>query len=113
MIKRKNLTTGTEYSNSLAEKGFVGSRIEGDNRVSTIKIDVPVELTSSDTCTPCGPLFSSITYKVSVNKDLSPTEYTVALVKAKAYIDQEITALGLEDLAAGPIEWDINDIANA
>jgi hypothetical protein len=109
MIKRENLTTGTKYSNSLGETAFVGSRIEGKQRVTTFKVDVPYE----DTIT--GEDFSiSCTLKMSVPVKAFPADYAVAIEKANAYFVAEITnAADRLALAAGAIEWVIDDIPNA
>lgn len=109
MIKRKNLETGTQYSNSLGESAFVGSRVEGKHRVTTMKVDVPYE----DAIT--GEVFTvSQTTKVAVPLNALPADYAVAHEKANAYILQELPALGTADRAAfvaGAIEWTIEDIA--
>lgn len=107
MIKRENLQTGTKYSNSLGEEGFVGSRIEGKQRVTTLKISVPYE----DAIT--GENFSaSYTVKVSVPKDALPGDYATALEKCNSYVAAELPlAAQRAALAAGAIEWTIDDLA--
>lgn len=107
MIKRKNLETGTQYSNSLGEKGFVGSRIEGTNRVTTIAIDVPYE----DAIT--GDVFYvKETRKISVPVDSLPADYATAQEKCNSYFVAELPlAADRASMAAGAIEWTIDDIA--
>ena len=106
MIKRENLTTGTKYSNSLGESAFVGSRIEGKQRVTTIKVDAPYE----DAIT--GEIFAvSYTTKVSVPVNSLPADYAVALEKTAEYLTAELPdAAARAALAAGAIEWTIEDI---
>lgn len=106
MIKRENLTTGTKYSNSLGDSAFVGSRIEGSQRVTTVKFDVPYE----DAIT--GENFlASQTVKVSVPVNSLPADYATALEKCASYVAQELPdAAARAALAAGAIEWTIEDI---
>lgn len=106
MIKRENLTTGTKYSNSLGENAFVGSRVEGKQRVTTIKVDVPYEdaITGED-------FTVSYTVKLSVPTKALPADYAVALEKCASYISAELPdAAARAALAAGAIEWTIEDI---
>lgn len=107
MIKRENLTTGTRYSNSLGEKGFVGSRVEGNNRVTTMVIDVPYE----DAIT--GEVFYvSETRKVSVPTSALPADYAVANERCNSYFAAELPlAADRAAMAAGAIEWTIDDLA--
>lgn len=112
MIKRKSLQTGTHYSNSVGETAFVGSRLEGALRVSTFKIDIPIQ-DITDTCAPCGAQYASMTVKTAVPDSLSPTDYTAAMTLALNYIKAEIIGDDVTkvlDLAAGPIEWTIEDL---
>jgi hypothetical protein len=109
MIKRENLTTGTKYSNPLGESAFVGSRIEGKQRVTTMKIDVPYEdaITGED-------FITSYTVKLSVPVNALPGDYATAMEKAASYISAELPdATSRASLASGAIEWTIDDIANA
>lgn len=109
MIKRENLVTGTKYSNSLGEKAFVGSRIEGDNRVTTIVVDVPYEDAITGVVS-----YVRETRKISVPVDSLPADYAVAQEKCNSYMAQELpSAATRADMAAGAIEWTIEDIANA
>lgn len=106
MIKRENLTTGTRYSNSMGESAFVGSRIEGKQRVTTVKIDVPYEdaITGED-------FSASYTVKLSVPTNALPADYATAVEKAAEYIAAELPdAAARAALAAGAIEWSIDDI---
>lgn len=108
MIKRENLTTGTKYSNALGESAFVGSRVEGKQRVTTIKIDVPYEdaITGED-------FIVSQTVKLSVPVNALPGDYSTAVEKTASYIAAELPdAASRAALAAGAIEWGIDDIAN-
>lgn len=108
MIKRQNLTTGTKYSNSLGESAFVGSRVEGKQRVTTVKIDVPYEdaITGED-------FLASMTLKLAVPVSSLPGDYATAVEKCNSYIAAEFpTAAERAALAAGAIEWTIDDIAN-
>jgi len=106
MIKRKNLTSGTEYSNSMGDKAFVGSRIEGTQRVTTIVMEVPYE----DAIT--GEIFMvKDTRKVSVPVNSLPADYAVAQEKANSYQAQELPdSTARAAMAAGAIEWTIEDI---
>lgn len=108
MIKRENQPTGTKYSNALGESAFIGSRVEGKQRVTTLKVDVPYE----DAIT--GENFAvSVTVKYSVPVNSLPADYTVAHEKCVAYLAQELpTAAARAAMAAGAIEWTIEDIAN-
>lgn len=111
MIKRENLTSGTKYSNALGEKGFVGSRIEGSQRVTTMAIDVPYE----DATT--GEIFYvKETRKSSVPVNALPADYATAHEKCNSYMEAELPAAagGVTSraaFAAGAIEWTIDDIA--
>jgi hypothetical protein len=107
MIKRENLTTGTKYSNALGESAFVGSRLEGKQRVTTMKIDVPYE----DAIT--GENFTvGLTYKLSVPVNSLPGDYASSVERSAAYLAAEIAnASNRADLAAGAIEWTIDDLA--
>lgn len=108
MIKRENLTTGTKYSNSLGESAFVGSRVEGKQRVTTIKVDVPYEDAITGENFLC-----SYTAKLSVPVNSLPADYAAAVEKTAAYITAELPdAASRASLAAGAIEWTIDDIAN-
>jgi hypothetical protein len=109
MIKRENLQTGTKYSNALGESAFVGSRIEGKQRVTTFTIDVPYE----DSITGENFVVKSTT-KISVPVNSLPGDYAAAHEKCAAYKAQELpNAAARAELAAGAIEWTIDDIANA
>lgn len=107
MIKRKNLTTGTEYSNSLGESAFVGSRQEGNQRVTTITVSVPYE----DAIT--GDVFEvKETRKISVPVNSLPADYAVAQERCNSYMVAELPlAADRAALAAGAIEWTIDDLA--
>ena len=108
MIKRENLTTGTKYSNSLGESAFVGSRVEGQQRVTTIKVDVPYE----DAITGENFIVSQTT-KISVPVNALPGDYAIAAEKCASYLAAELIDAGARaSLAAGAIEWTIDDIAN-
>jgi hypothetical protein len=109
MIKRENLQTGTKYSNALGESAFVGSRIEGKQRVTTFTIEVPYE----DTIT--GEIFMvKSTSKISVPVNSLPGDYAASHERCEAYRAQELpTAAARAELAAGAIEWTIDDIAAA
>lgn len=110
MIKREQLTTGTKYSNANGESAFVGSRIEGKNRVTTMSVSVPYE----DAIT--GEVFYvKDTRKISVPVDSLPADYAVSQEKCNTYFNAELPAVtGTAEraaMAAGAIEWTIEDIA--
>lgn len=92
----------------MGESAFVGSRIEGKQRVTTLKIDVPYE----DAIT--GENFSvSYTVKLSVPVKALPGDYAAAVEKSASYVTAELPdAANRASLAAGAIEWTIDDIAN-
>lgn len=107
MIKRENLVTGTKYSNALGEKAFVGSRIEGAQRVTTITMEVPYE----DAITGV-VYYVKDTRKISVPVNSLPADYSVAQEKCNSYQAQELPlAADRAAMAAGAIEWTIEDIA--
>lgn len=107
MIKRRALETGSHYGNSANEQGFTGSRIEGDNRVSTMTISIPYTNSVSGEVEH----FKS-TVKSSVGQTALAADYAVAQEKAQAYIAQELPdAAARATLAGGMIETSIEDIA--
>lgn len=108
MIKRENLPTGTKLSNSLGDKGFIGSRIEGAYRVTSMMFEVPYE----DAIT--GVVYYTKELRKSfVPVDALPADYAVAREKCNAYFVQELpTAATRAAMDAGAIEWTVEDIAN-
>lgn len=111
MVKRENLTSGTKYSNANGEKAFIGSRVEGGQRVTTVVIEVPY----TDAIT--GDVFyAKETRKSSVPANALPADYSVAHEKCNSYMEQELPAAAggvtpRANFAAGAIEWTIEDIA--
>lgn len=112
MIKKEQLSTGSKYSNSVNESAFVGSRLEGKNRVSTMRVNIPVIVTNPTTgCCDVTSKTVSYTVKLSIPEDALLADANVALLKSKAYITALIgTDALLSNLAQGPIEWTIADI---
>lgn len=111
MIKRENLTTGTRLANASGEKAFIGSRVEGKQRVTSVIVEVPYE----DAIT--GEVFYVKEYrKTSVPVNALPADYSVAHEKCNSYMEQEFPAAAggvtaRANFAAGAIDWTIEDIA--
>lgn len=111
MIKRESLQTGSRYSNALGEKSFVGSRIEGGQRVTTMTFEIPYE----DAITGI-VYYVKDTRKISVPVEALPADFSASQEKANAYQEQELPpapggVLNRASFAAGAIEWSIADIA--
>lgn len=111
MIKRENLNTGSKYSNANGENAFIGTRIEGSQRVTTLVVEVPYE----DAIT--GEVFYvKETRKTSVPVNALPADYATSHEKCNSYMEQELPAAAggvtaRAAFAAGAIEWTIEDIA--
>jgi hypothetical protein len=107
MTKILSLPTGSNFNNSLGDKAFIGSRIEGADRVTTLKIDVPY--TNSKT----GKIsYFKETRKFAIETDSMPADYASAQERANAYFVQEIPdAAARATMSAGTIDLTIEDIA--
>lgn len=108
MIKRRALETGSHYGNALGETGFTGSRVESENRVSTIVIGVPYTNSISGEVE-----MYKRTVKSSVGETALPADYAAASAKADSYVAQELPdAAAYAALNGGMIETTIEDIAD-
>lgn len=113
MIKRQSLQDGSRYTNALGEQAFVGSRIEGNSRVSTLQFEVPFTVDpTSCVCTTSNMV--KVLTKISVPTTTTPAQYNLALEKALDYLMQELPDTAgypqQKVLAAGAIEWTIEDL---
>lgn len=106
MLKTQQLPTSTNYKNSAGEKAFVGARVEGENRVTAVRFDIPLDPIVG--CEETDIQYASITVKISV-PDTS-TDYDTQLAAANAYVAANVLGATLLDVAEGPIELDITDI---